>query len=224
MGEAVVKALNFRTGFTHMEWFKTPSGEAVFGEIAARPPGAHLVDLINYASDIDVFTGWAEAICHGHFTQTVDRKYNAAWIYKRAEGEGVFHKIEGLAPLMAELGEHVMLLDLLPIGAPRRNWKQNPRLRRDDHRAPPRPRAHVGNRRSLRNRAQNVCELISLGERASDFLGEDCDTSPYDVVVLRIIHSQTFLFVTPRLVEAGKEVVPGDDENAALFETFVKDL
>ena len=71
-----------------------------------------------------VFTGWAEAICHGHFTQTVDRKYNAAWIYKRAEGEGVIHKIEGLAPLMAELGEHVMLLDLLPIGAPRRNWKQ----------------------------------------------------------------------------------------------------
>ena len=124
MGEAVIKALNFRTGFTHMEWFRTLSGEAVFGEIAARPPGAHLVDLINYASDIDVFTGWAEAICHGRFTQTVDRRYNAAWIYKRAEGEGVIQRIEGLAPLMAELGEHVMLLDLLPIGAPRRNWKQ----------------------------------------------------------------------------------------------------
>ena len=25
---------------------------------------------------------------------------------------------------LAELGEHVLLLDLLPIGAPRRNWKQ----------------------------------------------------------------------------------------------------
>ena len=124
MGEAVNRALDFKTGFTHMEWFRTPSGEAVFGEIAARPPGAHLVDLINYASDVDVFTGWAEAVCHGRFSQHVDRKYNAAWIYKRAEGQGVIQRIEGLAPLMAELSEHVMLLDLLPIGAPRRNWKQ----------------------------------------------------------------------------------------------------
>lgn len=124
MGEAVNAALGFKTGFTHMEWFRTPSGEAVFGEIAARPPGAHLVDLMNFACDIDVFTGWAEAVCHGRFSQGVERKYNAGWIYKRAEGQGVIQRIEGLAPLMAELSEHVMVLDLLPIGAPRRNWKQ----------------------------------------------------------------------------------------------------
>jgi len=124
MGEAVLKALEFETGYTHMEWFLKPNGEVVFGEIAARPPGAHLVDLINFASDIDTFTGWAEAVCHGKFTQKVDRKYNAAWIYKRAQGQGHIQRIEGLAPLMAELSEHVMVLDLLPVGAPRRNWKQ----------------------------------------------------------------------------------------------------
>jgi len=124
MGEAVIEALGFQTGFTHMEWFRTPSGEAVFGEIAARPPGAHLVDLMNYACDIDVFTGWAEAVCHGRFSQNVERKYNAAWIYKRAQGEGVIRGIDGLGPLMAEFGEDVVVLDLLPIGAPRRNWKQ----------------------------------------------------------------------------------------------------
>ena len=28
------------TGFTHMEWFLKADGEAVFGEIGARPPGA----------------------------------------------------------------------------------------------------------------------------------------------------------------------------------------
>ena len=124
MGEEVLAALGFQTGFTHMEWFRTPSGEAVFGEIAARPPGAHLVDLMNYACDIDVFTGWAEATCHGSFSQRVERKYNAAWIYKRARGQGRIQRIEGLAPLMAELGEHVKVLDLLPLGAMRRNWKQ----------------------------------------------------------------------------------------------------
>jgi formate-dependent phosphoribosylglycinamide formyltransferase (GAR transformylase) len=124
MGEAVLKALEFETGYTHMEWFLTPQGEAVFGEIAARPPGAHLVDLINFASDIDTFTGWAEAVCHGRFSQLVERKYNSAWIYKRAQGQGRIQRVEGLAPLMAELSEHVMVLDLLPVGAQRRNWKQ----------------------------------------------------------------------------------------------------
>jgi formate-dependent phosphoribosylglycinamide formyltransferase (GAR transformylase) len=124
MGAAVLKALDFDTGYTHMEWFLTPSGEAVFGEIAARPPGAHLVDLINFASDVDTFTGWAEAVCHGRFTQPIERKYNAAWIYKRAQGQGRIHRIEGLTQLMAELSEHVVVLDLLPVGAPRRNWKQ----------------------------------------------------------------------------------------------------
>lgn len=124
MGEAVLKALGFETGYTHMEWFRKPDGEAVFGEIAARPPGAHLVDLINYASDVDTFTGWAEAVCHHRFTQPVERKYNAAFIFKRAEGRGRIQRVEGLANLMAELGEHVTVVDLQPIGSPRRDWKQ----------------------------------------------------------------------------------------------------
>ena len=88
MGHAVLKALGFRTGFTHMEWFLKGDGEAVFGEIGARPPGARSVDIMNYASDIDVYTGWAEAVCHGTFSQDIERKYNAAVIFKRAQGQG----------------------------------------------------------------------------------------------------------------------------------------
>ena len=124
MGEAVLKALGFKTGLTHMEWYRTPSGEAVFGEIAARPPGAHTVDLMNFACDIDLFTGWAEATCHGRFSQSVQRKYNSVWIFKRAQGRGRIQRIEGLEKLMAEIGPHVCVMDLLPVGSPRRNWKQ----------------------------------------------------------------------------------------------------
>ena len=47
MGFAVLAALGFETGYTHMEWYRTADGEAVFGEIAARPPGVRTVDLIN---------------------------------------------------------------------------------------------------------------------------------------------------------------------------------
>jgi hypothetical protein len=124
MGRDVLKALGFRTGFTHMEWFLTPDGEAVFGEIAARPPGARSVELMNYACDIDVFTGWAEAECLGRMSQEIVRRYNSAITFKRAQGQGKIRRIEGLGEFMARHGPSVACVDLLPVGAPRRNWKQ----------------------------------------------------------------------------------------------------
>ena len=122
LGEAVLKAMNFRTGFTHMEWHLKADGEAVFGEIGARPPGAFTVDLMNYASDIDLFKGWAEAVVHGRFSQPITRKYNAISIFKRAQGQGTIRRIDGLGPLLAEFGPQIVALDLLPIGAQRRDW------------------------------------------------------------------------------------------------------
>ena len=94
MGFKVLAALGFQTGYTHMEWYRTRSGEAVFGEIGARSPGAGLVDLINYASDIDTYAGWAECVVKGRFAQAVDRRYNAAWIYKRARCRGRIQRYE----------------------------------------------------------------------------------------------------------------------------------
>ena len=124
MGRAVLRALNFRTGFTHMEWFRKPDGEVVFGEIACRPPGARSVDVMNYASDADLFAGWAEAVVVGRFTQKVERRYNAVIIYKRAQGRGGIYRMEGLQRLLSNYGEHVVLIDLLTVGSQRRDWRQ----------------------------------------------------------------------------------------------------
>lgn len=124
MGRAVLDALGFRTGFTHMEWYLTAGGEAVFGEIAARPPGARSVDLMNFGADLDVYTGWAEAAVHGRFSQPIERLYNAAVIFKRAQGRGRIVGIEGLERLQADFGRWIIGVDLLPVGTPRRNWKQ----------------------------------------------------------------------------------------------------
>ena len=107
-----------------MEWFRTASGEAVFGEIAARPPGALSVELMNVASDIDTFAGWGQAVCRGQLGQEVVRRYNAAVIFKRARGNGRVREIRGLERLVARFRPHIVSIDLLPIGAARRNWKQ----------------------------------------------------------------------------------------------------
>lgn len=124
MGGEVLRAMGFGEGFTHMEWYRKPGGEVVFGEIAARPPGAFTVDVMNYACDIDLFYGWAEAVLHGRFLQPIERRYNAASIFKRAQGQGRIQRIEGLGPLLAEFGSYILIVDLLPVGTPRRDWLQ----------------------------------------------------------------------------------------------------
>ena len=124
LGHEVLKAMEFGTGFTHMEWFYTRKNEAVFGEIAARPPGAHTVDLMNFVGDVDLFDGYAEAELKGTFSESTVRKYNVSNIFKRAQGKGRIHRIEGLESIMARFGEHIVHMDLLPVGAERRNWIQ----------------------------------------------------------------------------------------------------
>jgi hypothetical protein len=124
MGYEVIAALGFDTGFTHMEWYRTASGETVFGEIGARPPGAHHVDQMKYACDFDVFSAWAQAITEGRIDADIKRLYNVATIYKRARGVGRIQSIEGAEELQQRFGQHVVWNTLLNPGTPRRDWRQ----------------------------------------------------------------------------------------------------
>ena len=123
LGLNVIAALGFRDGFTHMEWYRKAGGEVVFGEIGARPPGARTVDVMNYATDADLFTAWAQAVTQGRILEPVTRHYNAASIFKRASGAGRIVDVVGLDQLLAEYRDHVVAVDLLPVGAPRRDWR-----------------------------------------------------------------------------------------------------
>lgn len=122
LGRAALRALGMGAGFTHMEWFADPAGP-VFGEVACRPPGANMVDLMNYANDIDLFRGWAEVVVRGTLSEVVRRPYHAAIVFKRARGSGRIQAVEGLDRFLARYGEHVARVDLLPVGAPRRDWR-----------------------------------------------------------------------------------------------------
>lgn len=124
LGRRALEVLGMGTGFTHMEWFHTTDGRAVFGEVACRSPGANMVDLMNYAGDVDLYLEWARAVCHGRFEAEREQKYHAAIVFKRARGQGRIRGIEGLDAFLATHREHVARVDLLPIGAPRRDWRQ----------------------------------------------------------------------------------------------------
>jgi biotin carboxylase len=124
LGLGVLGALGMGTGFTHMEWYLKSNGEVVFGEIGARSAGGHLVDQMNWASDVDLYREWARAVCWKSFEAEVERRYNCAIIFKRALGQGRISRIEGLERYLGHYGAHVCAEQLLRPGTPRRNWLQ----------------------------------------------------------------------------------------------------
>jgi len=124
LGRAALQVLGMGDGFTHMEWYRTPSGEAVFGEIACRSGGAGLVDQMNYTSDIDLYREWARVSCHRRFEATTSRKYNVGIVFKRARGWGNITRIEGLHEWLRLCGPWVVEESLSRPGTPRRDWTQ----------------------------------------------------------------------------------------------------
>ncbi|ANO50596.1 ATP-grasp domain-containing protein [Woeseia oceani] len=124
MGHDVINALGFDSGFTHMEWYRKADGEVVFGEIGARPPGAHQVDQMKFACDFDVFRVWGQSVTSRQLEMTIERRYNVATIYKRAQGMGRISRIEGAGQLQQRFGEHVVWNALSQPGTPRRDWLQ----------------------------------------------------------------------------------------------------
>ncbi len=124
LGRRVLEVLGMGTGFAHMEWFANRQGEAVFSEIACRSGGGKLMDAINFANDIDIYREWARAVCWHRFEATPQRKYHVATVFKRARGQGRITAIDGLDRLRQRCGRGLVVTDLLPIGHPRRNWKQ----------------------------------------------------------------------------------------------------
>jgi hypothetical protein len=124
LGRGVLSALGMDSGFTHMEWYLTSRGEAVFGEIACRPGGAGLVDQMNYTYDSDMFREWARISCWNHYEGGAERKFNVGIVFKRALGHGTITRIEGLVDWLRMCGPYVVEDKLLRPGTHRRDWKQ----------------------------------------------------------------------------------------------------
>lgn len=123
LGKNVLVAMGVQTGFTHMEWYLKPNGEAVFGEIGGRAPGGKLVDQMNFANDFDVYREWARSVCWQTFNADYKRRYHCGAVFKRAIGQGRICAIEGLDEIRRQCGPWLVGLNLLPIGSPRRDWR-----------------------------------------------------------------------------------------------------
>ena len=107
------------TSFTHMEWFRRDDGSLAIGEIAARPPGAHIVLANSYAHDEDMYRAWARAVVDDAFDGPFERKYAVGVAYLRGVGRGRVVRVSGVEAAHQKVGRLVVESRLPTLGAPR---------------------------------------------------------------------------------------------------------
>jgi hypothetical protein len=119
LGLRAVRALGLETGFTHMEWFRRDDGSLAIGEIAARPPGAHIVLGNSYAHDADMYRAWARAVVDGAFDGPYERKHAVGIAYLRGVGRGRVARVSGVERAHELVGRLVAEARLPQPGTPR---------------------------------------------------------------------------------------------------------
>lgn len=92
--EAARQALGVASGMAHLELFLTPDGP-VFGEMAARPPGGHLMPLIRHAYGFDPWEAVLR-VALGEAPALPDRAERAAAVRILHPGPGTVRVAEGV--------------------------------------------------------------------------------------------------------------------------------
>jgi formate-dependent phosphoribosylglycinamide formyltransferase (GAR transformylase) len=111
-----LEVLGMTTGLCHLEWFRRRDGSIAISEVAARPPGARIMDLVSYAHDIDFDAAWVRLMILGTFEPAAPQ-WSAGIAFLRGQGEGrvkALHRVEEAA---AAVGPLVVASRLPSIGA-----------------------------------------------------------------------------------------------------------
>jgi len=109
-GRRIVRAYGLRERPFHFELFRMPGGELVALEVNMRQPGGAVVDMWNWAGDVDFFRAWAEMLVHG--TATISSRKPAYVLWSgRKPGRPYRLTHEEVATRFADLLIHVERVD-----------------------------------------------------------------------------------------------------------------
>lgn len=110
-----LEVLGMQTGLCHLEWFRRPDGSIAISEVAARPPGAQIMDLVSHAHEIDFDAAWVRLMILGTFTPPA-RQYAAGVAFLRGQGEGRVKALHGVEEAARQVGPLAVAVRLPKIG------------------------------------------------------------------------------------------------------------
>lgn len=102
LNRRVLEALGIRDGFTHLELFLTTEGP-VFGEVAVRPPGGWITELIELAYEFDPWEAWLR-LGLGEQLELPRSARRAAGMWLLHPGRGTVQGIRGVEEARAVEG------------------------------------------------------------------------------------------------------------------------
>ena len=109
-------ALGMETGLSHMEWFLRKDGSMVISEVGARPPGVHLMPMMGYCHEVDMWAKWARLMVRGEFSMP-ERRWSCGVAFLRGQGPGsVVRAVEGVAAVNEAVGRLVVESKLPQVG------------------------------------------------------------------------------------------------------------
>ena len=86
-GKQSITAFGITERFFHFEYFRKENGQIVSLEANMRPPGGPILDMMNYANDINIYQEWANMVVTGesntHFYNPAMRNYFCAFVGRR---------------------------------------------------------------------------------------------------------------------------------------------
>lgn len=119
LSSRALAALGLRSGLTHMEWFKKRDGSFVISEVAARPPGVHIMPMMGRAHGMDMIRAWAELMVFDRFDPK-PRTSAVGVAFFRAQGPGErIVRVRGLDEGQKEVGALVVERQLPKVGTRR---------------------------------------------------------------------------------------------------------
>jgi hypothetical protein len=85
IGTKAVKAFDVHERFFHIEFIHhAESNSWVALEMNMRAPGGPMLDVFNYANDIDIYREWVNVIAFNTFSAETDRPYFCAFVGRKA--------------------------------------------------------------------------------------------------------------------------------------------
>lgn len=100
------------TGISHVEYFLLRDGSALVSEVAARPPGAKILDLLKWAHGVDIVERWVTLMILNKFQAIPARRFAVGVIFLRSEGAGKIAAVQGLRKVQTELGDLIVEKEL----------------------------------------------------------------------------------------------------------------
>ena len=94
IGQKIIRTYNLKKMIFHFEFFRTEDGRLIALEVNMRAPGGSMIDMFNYAADVDMFREWANIIANRPFEEDRTLKYCCAFAGRRTKEKKYAHSNE----------------------------------------------------------------------------------------------------------------------------------